>query len=77
VLDCERRPPLDAFDRLPREVRERLARSRFNICAACMTEEARAVDAGPEVNMSTNSADRTRRPAGASGLVENAVGGRP
>jgi hypothetical protein len=28
------------FDRLPSPVRRRLADSRFNICAACMTEEA-------------------------------------
>lgn len=28
------------FDRLPPVVRHRLAESRFNICPACMTEEA-------------------------------------
>jgi hypothetical protein len=28
------------FDRLPSAVRRRLANSRFNICAACLTEEA-------------------------------------
>jgi hypothetical protein len=30
------------FDRLPAAVRRRLADSHHNICAACMTEEARA-----------------------------------
>ena len=30
------------YDRLPPPVRRRLADSRHNICAACMTEEARA-----------------------------------
>jgi hypothetical protein len=29
------------FDLLPRSVRHRLAESRFNICPACMDEEAR------------------------------------
>jgi hypothetical protein len=29
------------FDRLPAAVRKRLATSRFNICPACMDEEAR------------------------------------
>ena len=28
------------FDRLPRMVRQRLAESAFNICPACMAEEA-------------------------------------
>jgi hypothetical protein len=32
----------DYFDRLPSAVRHRLAESRHNICAACMTEEAGA-----------------------------------
>jgi hypothetical protein len=31
----------DYFDRFPSAVRRRLAESRFNICAACMDEEAR------------------------------------
>jgi hypothetical protein len=29
------------FDRLPLAVRQRLASSRFNICAACMSQEAK------------------------------------
>jgi hypothetical protein len=33
------------FDRLPPAVRHRLAESRFNICAACMDEEAHEVAA--------------------------------
>jgi hypothetical protein len=33
------------FDRLPSPVRARLAESPFNICAACMTEEAERVAA--------------------------------
>jgi hypothetical protein len=31
----------DYFDRLPVEVRRRLADSRHNICAACLMQEAR------------------------------------
>ena len=30
----------DYFDRLPAAVRRRLAASRHNVCAACLTEEA-------------------------------------
>jgi hypothetical protein len=33
----------DYFDRLPAAVRRRLANSRFNICAACMSEDAHEV----------------------------------
>jgi hypothetical protein len=33
------------FDRLPAAVRRRLASSRHNICAACMTEDANEVAA--------------------------------
>jgi hypothetical protein len=33
------------FDRLPSAVRRRLANSRHNICAACMTEDAERVAA--------------------------------
>jgi len=40
------------FDRLPAAVRRRLAESPFNICAACVTEEAQRMAA----------AQRLRRP---------------
>jgi hypothetical protein len=42
----------DYFDRLPAVVRRRLAESPFNICPACMSEEAEYVAA----------VQRTRRP---------------
>jgi hypothetical protein len=38
------------YDLLPPIVRQRLAESAFNICAACMTIEARKVAARPTVN---------------------------
>jgi hypothetical protein len=38
------------FDRLPGPVRRRLAESRFNICPACMDEEARSVQTKPTVS---------------------------
>ena len=37
------------FDRLPPAVRRRLAESRFNICPACMEEEARMAASKPSV----------------------------
>jgi hypothetical protein len=37
------------FDRLPKLVRQRLAESHFNICPACMDEEARAVASHPTI----------------------------
>jgi len=37
------------FDRLPPAVRRRLAESRFNICPACMDEEARMAASKPSV----------------------------
>ena len=37
------------FDRLPPVVRRRLAESRFNICPACMDEEARMAASKPSV----------------------------
>ena len=37
------------FDRLPPAVRHRLAESRFNICPACMEEEARRALGRPSV----------------------------
>jgi hypothetical protein len=35
------------FDRLPRPIRHRLASSRYNICPACMTEEAERRERDP------------------------------
>jgi hypothetical protein len=37
------------FDRLPPVVRRRLAESRFNICPACMDEEAHMAASKPSV----------------------------
>ena len=37
------------FDQLPRMVRQRLAESAFNICPACMDEEARMAASKPSV----------------------------
>ena len=40
------------FDRLPTAVRRRLAESNFNICPACMDEEARRTARGrPTISM--------------------------
>ena len=39
------------FDRLPPVVRHRLADSRFNICPACMDEEARRVASRPTASI--------------------------
>jgi hypothetical protein len=36
-------------DRLPKPVRRRLADSRFNICAACLTEEAQKIARHPGI----------------------------
>jgi hypothetical protein len=43
------------FDCLPAAVRRRLRDSRFNICPACMTEEAQAVAAGHHLKRPTVS----------------------
>jgi hypothetical protein len=37
------------FDRLPASVRRRLAESRHNVCAACLTEEAERQEPRPSV----------------------------
>jgi hypothetical protein len=37
------------FDRLPTAVRRRLAESRHNVCAACLTEEAARREPRPTV----------------------------
>ena len=37
------------FDRLPALVRRRLAESRYNVCAACLTEEAERREPKPSV----------------------------
>ena len=39
------------FDRLPPVVRRRLAQSRFNICPACMDEEARRAASKPSADI--------------------------
>jgi hypothetical protein len=43
------------FDRLPAAVRRRLAESPFNLCAACLTEEAEYVAAAQRLKQPTIS----------------------
>jgi hypothetical protein len=57
------------FDRLPAAVRHRLAESAFNICPACLKQEARRVTRRPTVDtyfvLITSIENQLRDPPGA------------
>ena len=54
------------FDRLPRPVRKRLTESPFNICAACLTEEAQKIARQPSITIYFAVIERIERQLAAS-----------
>jgi len=54
------------FDKLPKPVRKRLTDSPFNICAACLTEEAQKIARAPSITIYFAVIERIERQLAAS-----------
>jgi hypothetical protein len=54
------------FDKLPKPVRKRLTDSPFNICAACLTEEAQKIARPPSITIYFAVIERIERQLAAS-----------
>jgi hypothetical protein len=65
------------FDRLPAPVRHRLAQSRHNICAACLTEEACRREPRPSIATFIRVLTEIERQLDDSSAGERASGRKP